>query len=85
MHSTMSEESRASRKPLALPLTLAAMRVLTQAVEEGYGDQLKITLPEPEPDVKQPFMLIPFEICARIMRTYTEESGKEKSTTQASL
>ncbi|OAX78233.1 hypothetical protein ACJ72_07459, partial [Emergomyces africanus] len=53
--------------PIVLPLTLAAAEVLVESIKEGKN--LSITFPDPFK--QQPFMLIPLDICTKIMRKHT--------------
>lgn len=52
-----------------LPLTTAGAEVILEFLKDGAGRELTITLPSPYS--QQPFMIIPLQLCANIMRTYT--------------
>lgn len=55
--------------PITIPVNLAAIEVLKDTVQDDYGDQLQIVLPDPS--FQQPYMLIPLEVASQIMRKYT--------------
>jgi hypothetical protein len=66
-----SSKSFATTHPYILPLTEAGAQVILASVREGVGHELNILLPAAYGQPPQPFMLIPFQICANIMRKYT--------------
>jgi hypothetical protein len=66
-----SSKSFATTHPYILPLTEAGAQVILASARDGVGHELNIILPAPYGQPPQPFMLIPLQICANIMRKYT--------------
>jgi hypothetical protein len=62
-----SSKSFATTHPYILPLEEAGAQVILASVREAVGHELNIILPA----ASQPFMPIPFQICANIIRKYT--------------